>query len=983
MSGSIAALHASLRWDLADFDRGTAHIEGVFGRLRGFIVGVSEAIAAAGRRMTLGITAPLAGIAAYTVKAASDAQELQSAFDYTFGRMADRMNVWAEETGNAMGRATQEMQEGALALGVLFKQAAPTEEAAARLSQQFAELAQDASSFYNVSFDDALLRIRSGLTGEAEPLRKFGVFLSENAVKAKALELGLISAGQEINEQGKIMARAAIIAESMADATGDVERTSDSFANRVRALRSDLQELATEIGERFLPIAERVIGWLRSAVQWLSALPEGVKEAMINMALFAAAVGPVLMVLNQLAIFVLPLLLVNLGPVAAAVSFLLNPLGTLIVIGGKLAGEFGLLGAVLSRLGPLIMRAFGPIGWAIGLAITFREEIGNAFRIIGQLAEQYLGPKLDQLWAAFDRLGAAFRQLADGPLGQLILAFGDVLGPVIERLITLFGAGMVAIVGAVIDAVTAIVRLFGDLTQAWNDTFSAIDAILRGDWPTAWEHAKNAAGNAIRSIAEWLSGLFPPLNLLLRLLGKLRGDEEQPSAVIRTGGSNFTHLREMLDTIAGLGDPEGNYAVAEEPKASRGRGSRGRTGPSAQELAERRAEIALEQQIAVARERGDLDALRALERQRDLRDRITQYQRAGLSLALAQTAAERDMSELDAAREDARMRELADMRFATEREVARLNNDQIHLRYLDQEEDLQRRIIDLQQTGFDLATAERIALEQVRAIEEARAGLVTRRLADQRAAHEIELARLRGEDTFQLEEAARIRARIDDLEREGGMTRAEAEAAAMREAAERSEAAMIGTFRDAFRGGLQAAMDGNLGRFFENWLREHSFNALSRVLERLADQLAGLISGQGGSGGGLLGALGSIFGATNTGNGFGGGAAAWASASTPPGFATGGSFRLRGFPGIDQNLLSLNGNPIARVSDGEIVDIRQGAQGGSGGVVRVVLEDTTGLFRTAVRAEAGQIVAETAPAIIEAGAEAGLAKVREINSASY
>ena len=50
----------------------------------------------------------------------------------------------------------------------------------------------------------------------------------------------------------------------------------------------------------------------------------------------------------------------------------------------------------------------------------------------------------------------------------------------------------------------------------------------------------------------------------------------------------------------------------------------------------------------------------------------------------------------------------------------------------------------------------------------------------------------------------------------------------------------------------------------------------------------------------------------------------------PPGFNTGGSFKVKGFPGIDKNLLSLNGNPIARVSSGEIMDIRRGESGGGG-----------------------------------------------------
>ena len=91
MRGSIASLNAALKWDLDEFDRGTRHIEGAFGRLRGLVDGLSATITRFGVRMTAGITAPTAAIAGFSIKAASDVKELQSAFDFTFGAISDRM----------------------------------------------------------------------------------------------------------------------------------------------------------------------------------------------------------------------------------------------------------------------------------------------------------------------------------------------------------------------------------------------------------------------------------------------------------------------------------------------------------------------------------------------------------------------------------------------------------------------------------------------------------------------------------------------------------------------------------------------------------------------------------------------------------------------------------------------------------------------------------------------------------------------------
>lgn len=87
-------------------------------------------------------------------------------------------------------------------------------------------------------------------------------------------------------------------------------------------------------------------------------------------------------------------------------------------------------------------------------------------------------------------------------------------------------------------------------------------------------------------------------------------------------------------------------------------------------------------------------------------------------------------------------------------------------------------------------------------------------------------------------------------------------------------------------------------------------NSILEDLTRLAIQqaiiapLAGMFGGMGG-GGGLFGGIGSILG-----------------------FANGGSFMVGGSPGIDQNVLSLNGTPVARVSRGETVNVGHGESGG-------------------------------------------------------
>lgn len=187
-----------------------------------------------------------------SVQAAIDAQEMDSAFEVVFGNMAENVRAWAEETGNALGRSTQELQRGALAFQELFGKAlAPSQ--AAELSKQFAVLTQDLASFKNLSNEVAQQKLFSGLVGESEPLRAVGVFLDEAALKARAAAMGMGDFSKELTAQEKIVVRAAEIQAQLAMANGDVERTGGSTANQIKTMNAAVEELQVAVGQKLLP----------------------------------------------------------------------------------------------------------------------------------------------------------------------------------------------------------------------------------------------------------------------------------------------------------------------------------------------------------------------------------------------------------------------------------------------------------------------------------------------------------------------------------------------------------------------------------------------------------------------------------------------------------------------------------------------------------------------------------------------------------
>ena len=167
----------------------------------------------------------------------------------------------ADAMAKAFGTSKNEFLDSAGRMGGLFKGAGMSQQAAASLSVEFTKLAADAASFFNTDFETAFMKIRSALSGESEPVKDFGVLMTEDAVKAQAYAMGLAKVGTELTSMMKVQARAAIISKGLADAQGDLGRTIGGVANATRAFWGRIENLGASIGQAFLPAVEKAMGF--------------------------------------------------------------------------------------------------------------------------------------------------------------------------------------------------------------------------------------------------------------------------------------------------------------------------------------------------------------------------------------------------------------------------------------------------------------------------------------------------------------------------------------------------------------------------------------------------------------------------------------------------------------------------------------------------------------------------------------------------
>lgn len=196
------------------------------------------------------------------ISAASDLEESQSKVNQVFTDSADIIHDWAEGSAEGFGLSKQAALEAAGTFGNFIQALGGSEEQANQMSRSLVELAADLASFNNMEVDDVLTSLRSGLAGEAEPMRRLGADISAARVEAILLANGVEKVNGKFTEAQKVQGRYQAIIEDTAKAQGDFARTSDGLANKQRILDARLQDLQATLGALVVGPATDFLGFL-------------------------------------------------------------------------------------------------------------------------------------------------------------------------------------------------------------------------------------------------------------------------------------------------------------------------------------------------------------------------------------------------------------------------------------------------------------------------------------------------------------------------------------------------------------------------------------------------------------------------------------------------------------------------------------------------------------------------------------------------
>lgn len=472
MATSVGALYYDLTVDDSGVDAGLNRADSKLAGFQDKMQKVGQGMTDVGKKMTVGLTLPVVGFGVASVKMASDLNETINKVNVAFGDSANKVQEWGKTTLTQLGLAKGSALDAAALFGDMATSMGLPQEAAAEMSMKMVGLGADLASFKNISFEEAQTALAGVFTGETESLKRLGVVMTQTQLDAFALAQGLGKTTSEMSQAELVNLRYAFVMDKTKNAQGDFARTSDGTANKLRIAQETFKETSATIGQNLLPIVNKIAGAFASWTKKFGELSPNAQKIILIVAAVVAALGPMLMILGQVAM--------GIRAISMAFTFLAaNPV-VLIVIGIIL---------LIAGLAFLIIKNWDTLkawfsifwNWLTTTAKAVWDAIVAAVMWVVNLVIMYF-----TLWFNFYKF-----------IFESILAIAKAVWN-----------GIVAVVQWVVNAIIAYFQFWYNLITG---IFNTVGNVIRNVFNGAWNFIKgiwDGVTGFFRGVINGISGVF-------------------------------------------------------------------------------------------------------------------------------------------------------------------------------------------------------------------------------------------------------------------------------------------------------------------------------------------------------------------------------------------------------------------------------------------------------------------------------------------
>lgn len=435
-------------------------------------------------------------------------------------------------------------QAGTALRGMLSRMVNPTEEVGAVMSELGIDIADSEGNFY--SLDEILSQMRGTfktLTPEQQAYYA-SILAGQEGVSSLTALLGM---SQE--EYDKISA-------SMENADGVAKETAetmqDNLAGAMDQLSGAFESAAIVIGERLIPYVRQFADWVTGLVEKFNGLSESQQDMIIKIGLFAAAVGPILLIISRL---------------IGMFTGISKVVGTVVRVFSDLGGFAGIIKTVFGNIIKMVNPVVVVIGVLVGVFKTLwdsNENFRNSIMKTWNRIKDTVSGAIDEISEKFAGYGITFEGIVD-TISNLWKDFCDIIAPLftqgfeavadIVEGITGILSGLVDVIGGIItgnfDAVmSGVSQILSSIVEAVTGAFAnLLEAVgqiganiltmlgLEGAAQAVQDFYKTFA-NVIRNLPQIITTFIQSLG---QLPGKIKAELDKVINNVKTWATNMAN----------------------------------------------------------------------------------------------------------------------------------------------------------------------------------------------------------------------------------------------------------------------------------------------------------------------------------------------------------------------------------------------------------------------------------------------------------
>lgn len=427
------------------------------------------------------------------VEQSSRLGESLNAVSVSYGAASAEIIKLGETAANRLGVSTATFNEAAVRFSAFSQRVVGEGGNQAKFIDDITTRATDFASVFNIDVSEALQVFQSGLSGEAEPLKRFGINLLDSEVQAYALANGIGEAGRQLTETEKVQARYGLLLQSTAKTAGDFANTSDGLANSQRILRANFENMQATVGNALTPAMAGLTTALVPVVEQLGAqlvpVMESLTPVITNVAgalpglltqlmplipvfgsladLFFQLVQALLPFFVELIAMFVPILDAIMGPLLTVIDAGLEPfmevLYTIIeALGPLLASLLPVLSQLIVALAPIFIKlieaALPLIEMILPLLIGLIKFLIPVFMVFADILAKTLVFSIDMFVGAL-QMGLDFFKFWGDQFGLTFTGISDFFYKIINNMI----AGFEGFVNTTIDALNAVISALNSI----------------------------------------------------------------------------------------------------------------------------------------------------------------------------------------------------------------------------------------------------------------------------------------------------------------------------------------------------------------------------------------------------------------------------------------------------------------------------------------------------------------------------------------